>query len=123
MAHRGVELLEKVSIKVFNEERLIITMRTDIMIRILNICLEDGSAFLNLPFGAVSRSYPLFYLTVKSVQNVGFSVYPEISSKDWTLYLCLPSAKDNFLSHFHCFKQHNCSTSKKEIVQTDFVNK
>lgn len=37
MAHRGVELLEKVSIKVFNEERLIITMRTDIMIRILNI--------------------------------------------------------------------------------------
>lgn len=86
-------------------------------------CLEDGSAFLNLPFGAVSRSYPLFYLTVKSVQDVGFSVYPEISSKDWTLYLCLPSAKDNFLSHFYCFKQHNCSTSKKEIVQTDFVNK
>lgn len=37
MAHRGVELLEKVSIKVSNEERLIITMRTDIMIRILNI--------------------------------------------------------------------------------------
>lgn len=86
-------------------------------------CLEDGSAFLNLAFGVVSRSYPLFYLTVKSIQNVGFSVYPVISSKDWTLYLCLPSAKDNFLSHFHCFKQHNCSTSKKEIVQTDFVNK
>lgn len=47
--------------------------------------LEDGSAFLNLSFGAVSRLYPLFYLTLESVQNAGFSVYPVISSKDWTL--------------------------------------
>lgn len=47
--------------------------------------LEDGSAFLNLSFGVVSRLYPLFYLTLKSVQNAGFSVYPVISSKDWTL--------------------------------------
>lgn len=84
--------------------------------------LEDGSAFLNLSFGVVSRLYPLFYLTLKSVQNAGFTVYPVISSKDWTLYLCLPSAKDNFLSHFHFLKEQNCSTSKKETVQTDFVN-
>lgn len=58
--------------------------------------LEDGSAFLNLPFGVVSRLYPLFQLTLKSVQNAGFSVDPVISSKVWTLYLHLPSAKDNF---------------------------
>lgn len=40
-----MELLEKVLIKVLNEERLIITLRTDIMIWILNIWLAGLAAF------------------------------------------------------------------------------
>lgn len=80
------------------------------------LSFADGSAFFNVFFGVVSRLYPLFYLTIKSVQHTDFSAYPAISSRDWILHLCLPTPKDNFLSIFHCFKEHNCSTSKKEIV-------
>lgn len=77
------------------------------------LSFAGGSAFFNLCFGVVSRLYPLLYLTIKSVQNTGFSAYPAISSRDWTLHSCLPTPKDNFLSHFHCFKERICFNFKK----------